>query len=82
MKVAVAARERGESLARPHTPCPLVQPLAKRVPKPTSRPAAMRTTGLAVIVGLVYGAMIALVTYVKVQPREMTQTIPPSKLAK
>jgi hypothetical protein len=37
---------------------------------------------VAVIVSLVYGAMIALVTYVKVQPREMTQTIPPSKLAK
>ena len=37
---------------------------------------------VAVIVGLVYGAMVALVTYVKVQPREMTQTIPPSKLAK
>lgn len=37
---------------------------------------------IALIVGLVYGAMIALVTYVHVQPREITQTIPPSKLEK
>jgi hypothetical protein len=37
---------------------------------------------VAVIAGLVYGAMVALVTYVQVHPREMTQTIPPSKLAK
>ena len=37
---------------------------------------------VAVIAGLVYGAMVALVTYVQVHPREMTQTIPPSKLGK
>jgi hypothetical protein len=37
---------------------------------------------IALIVGLVYGAMIALVTYVRVQPREITQTVPPSKLEK
>jgi p-aminobenzoyl-glutamate transporter AbgT len=37
---------------------------------------------VALIAGLVYGAMVALVTYVQVQPREMTQTIPPSKLGK
>ena len=30
---------------------------------------------IAVLVGLVYGGMIALVEMVKVQPREMTQTI-------
>jgi hypothetical protein len=37
---------------------------------------------VAVVAGLVYGAMVALVTYVQVHPREMTQTIPPSKLSK
>jgi hypothetical protein len=37
---------------------------------------------IALIAGLVYGGMIALVTYVKVQPREMTQTVPASKLEK
>jgi len=37
---------------------------------------------LAVIAGLIYGVMIALVTYVQVQPREITQTIPASKLGK
>ena len=30
---------------------------------------------LGVLAALVYGGMIALVTFVKVQPREMTQTI-------
>jgi phage shock protein PspC (stress-responsive transcriptional regulator) len=30
---------------------------------------------VAVLVGLVYGGMIALVATVKVQPREMSQTI-------
>ena len=35
---------------------------------------------IAILAGLVYGAMVALVTFVQVQPREMTQTIPPSKL--
>ena len=35
---------------------------------------------IAVMAGLVYGGMIALVTYVHVQPREMTQTVPASKL--
>jgi hypothetical protein len=35
---------------------------------------------IAVMAGLVYGGMIALVTYVQVQPREMTQTVPASKL--
>jgi hypothetical protein len=37
---------------------------------------------LAIIAGLVYGGMIALVTYVYVQPREIIQTVPPSKLEK
>jgi hypothetical protein len=30
---------------------------------------------VGVLVGLVYGGMIALVTMVKVQPREMSQTV-------
>ena len=42
-KVAVARRDRGERFARPQTPWPLVQPLARRVPKPTSTPAVART---------------------------------------
>lgn len=37
---------------------------------------------IALIVGLVYGGMIALVTYVHVHPREITQTVPPAKLEK
>lgn len=39
MKANVAAIERGERRATPHTPCPLVQPFPKRDPKPTSSPA-------------------------------------------
>ncbi|MBV8474238.1 MAG: hypothetical protein JO107_08900 [Hyphomicrobiales bacterium] len=30
---------------------------------------------VAILVGLVYGGMIALVEFVKVQPREMTETV-------
>jgi len=41
MKGAVATMERGESRANPQTPCPLVQPPLRRVPKPTSSPPAM-----------------------------------------
>jgi hypothetical protein len=37
---------------------------------------------LALLAGLVYGGMVALVTYVKVQPREMTQTVILPKPAK
>jgi len=35
---------------------------------------------VGVIVGAVYAGMVALVTFVQPQPREMTQTIPPAKL--
>ncbi|MDB5642196.1 MAG: histidine kinase [Hyphomicrobiales bacterium] len=35
---------------------------------------------LAIVGGLVLGGMVALVTFVEPQPREMTQTIPPTKL--
>ena len=35
---------------------------------------------VAVLAGLAYGAMLALVTFVQPQPREMTQIVPASKL--
>lgn len=35
---------------------------------------------VGVLVGVAYGAMFALVSYVEPQPREMTQTIPPARL--
>jgi hypothetical protein len=34
------------------------------------------------LAGLVYGGMIALVTFVEPQPREMSQSIPPARLNK
>ena len=37
---------------------------------------------LGLLAALVYGGMIALVTFVQVQPREMTQTIQLPKPAK
>lgn len=36
----------------------------------------------AILAGLVFAGMIALVTFVEPQPREMTQTIPPNRLAR
>ena len=35
-----------------------------------------------ILAGLIYGGMVALVTFVEPQPREMSQTIPPSRLNK
>ncbi|KQU52592.1 histidine kinase [Bosea sp. Leaf344] len=35
---------------------------------------------LAILGGLVFAGMIALVTFVKPEPREMIETIPPSRL--
>ncbi|MGH6795227.1 MAG: histidine kinase [Methylocella sp.] len=35
-----------------------------------------------ILAALVYGGMIALVTFVDPQPREMSQTIPPARLNK
>ena len=35
-----------------------------------------------ILAGLIYAGMIALVTFVEPQPREMTQTIPPARLNK
>jgi hypothetical protein len=37
---------------------------------------------VAILAGLIYGGMIALVTFVEPQPREMTQTLPANKLNK
>ncbi|MCI0465629.1 MAG: histidine kinase [Beijerinckiaceae bacterium] len=37
---------------------------------------------IGILAGIVYAGMVALVTFVEPQPREMTQTIPPSKLNK
>ena len=37
---------------------------------------------IAILAGLVYSGMLALVAFVKVQPREMTQTVPASRFAK
>jgi hypothetical protein len=38
--------------------------------------------GIAVLAGLVYGGLYALATYVKVTPREITQTITLPKASK
>jgi hypothetical protein len=35
-----------------------------------------------ILAGIVYGGMIALVTFVEPQPREMSQSIPPARLNK
>ncbi|KPF71254.1 histidine kinase [Bosea sp. AAP35] len=35
---------------------------------------------LALLAGLVFGGMVALVTFVQPVPREMIETVPPSKL--
>jgi hypothetical protein len=35
---------------------------------------------LLVLAGIVWGAMLAMVTFIEPHPRQMTQTIPPSRL--
>jgi len=35
---------------------------------------------IAILVGLVWGGMLALVAFVEPQPREMIQVIPPNRL--
>ena len=37
---------------------------------------------ISVLAGLIYAAMLALVTFVEPQPREMIQVIPPARLNK
>ncbi len=51
MKMIVAAIERTESRAKPQTPCPEVQPLPMRLPKPTSNPPIVTSARLDVIAG-------------------------------
>jgi hypothetical protein len=46
-------------------------------------PSLIRFLLLAgILAGLIYGGMVALVTFVEPQPREMSQTIPPARLNK
>jgi hypothetical protein len=46
-------------------------------------PSLIRFLLLAgILAGIIYGGMIALVTLVEPQPREMSQTIPPARLNK
>ena len=35
-----------------------------------------------ILAGIIYGGMVALVTFVEPQPREMSQSIPPARLNK
>jgi len=35
-----------------------------------------------ILAGIIYGGMIALVTFVEPQPREMSQSLPPARLNK
>jgi hypothetical protein len=37
---------------------------------------------VGILAAIVWGAMIALVSFIEPHPREMTQTIPPSRLNK
>ena len=37
---------------------------------------------VAALAGVVYGGMVALATLVEVQPREISQTLPPARLNK
>ncbi|KVE06989.1 hypothetical protein WS65_13515 [Burkholderia anthina] len=52
MKVAVATAERSAPREIPHTPWPLVQPPAYRVPIPTSSPATITSSQLASTCGI------------------------------
>ena len=54
-------------------------PVGARVPVP----AILRfLLIIGVVVGLVWGAMVALVSFVQPEPREMTQTLAPNRLNK
>jgi len=44
-KISVAMNERKEKRLMPHTPWPLVQPLASDVPIPTSNPDKPKSNG-------------------------------------
>lgn len=53
------------------------------VARATPMPSLFRfLTVIAVIVGVVYGAIYALANFVNPKPREMTVTIPPDRFQK
>ncbi len=63
------ARPQGRNASRPNARVPV--------------PAILRfLLIIGVIVGLVWGAMLALVSFVQPEPREMTQTLAPNRLNK
>lgn len=52
-------------------------------PPGSDLPSLLRfLTIVAILAGLVYGGMLALVAFVEPEQREMIQTIPPSKFSK
>jgi hypothetical protein len=64
-------------------------PQARLCPKRPNRQLENRVPSLirflviiGILAGLAYAGMIALVTFVEPQPREMTQAIPPGRLNK
>ena len=66
-------------------PCLPPERVVERRPPEIRGPAALPSLFrflfvIAVLAGIVWGGMIALVTFVEPQPREMTQAVPPSKL--
>jgi hypothetical protein len=74
-----------------HAPSRNVTGAPARVARPARAPQSARESiimptlfrflaVLGVIAGLAFAAMFALATFVEPEPREMTQTIPPSKL--
>jgi len=63
MNMSVAANDRAERLARPHTPWPLVQPLPIWVPTPTASPADASTRGFDVIANPWASAVAAVTSH-------------------
>jgi hypothetical protein len=66
-------------------PRALPAPLSDKSEPPTENrmPSLIKFLLLAgILAGIVYGGMIALVTFVEPQPREMIQLIPPARLNK
>jgi hypothetical protein len=64
---------------------PSPAPLSEKSGPPTENrmPSLIKFLLLAgILAGLIYGGMIALVTFVEPQPREMIQPIPPARLNK
>jgi hypothetical protein len=71
--------------SRPRRPLAFRAALSNKskTPRENCVPSLVRFLLLAAILaGIVYGGMIALVNFVEPQPREMTQTIPPARLNK